>query len=177
MTPPTTWLAARPLNSARLRLEPLRVAHAREMFPVLDDVRLHTWIGGTPDPPAQLAARYRRQVAGQSPDGTRGWLNWVVRRTSDAQVIGTVQATLSRPDTGGPQASLAWTIGVAHQGSGFGREAALAMARWLRAQGVTHLVASIHPEHGASGAIARALGLAPTDVVVDGEVRWSDPGA
>jgi hypothetical protein len=34
------------------------------------------------------------------------------------------------------------------------------------------VVAHVLPEHQASMGVARAIGLAPTDVVVDGEVRW-----
>lgn len=34
------------------------------------------------------------------------------------------------------------------------------------------LVADIHPDHAASINLARALGLAPTDQVIDGEIRW-----
>lgn len=33
----------------------------------------------------------------------------------------------------------------------------------------------IHPRHDASSRVARAIGLAPTDVVIDGELRWESP--
>jgi RimJ/RimL family protein N-acetyltransferase len=46
------------------------------------------------------------------------------------------------------------------------------MVEWLREQRVEVVVAHVHPEHQASMGVARAIGLAPTDVVVDGEVRW-----
>ena len=164
------------MATVRLRLEPLSVEHAREAFPVFDDVRLHVWTGGSPCSLEQLEARYRRQSAGQSPDGTRGWLNWMLRRVSDGRLVGTVQATLNRPAAPGRlEAELAWVVGFDHQGNGYGREGALAMARWLRAHGVDGLAAHIHPGHRASIGIARALGLIATDTVVDGEVRWSDP--
>jgi hypothetical protein len=42
----------------------------------------------------------------------------------------------------------------------------------LRDHGVGVLMAHIHPAHAASTSVARALGLAPTDVIADGEVRW-----
>ena len=45
----------------------------------------------------------------------------------------------------------------------------------LRARGVERALAHIHPHHVASQRIARHLGLAPTDTVVDGEVRWEGP--
>ncbi|MER8061767.1 MULTISPECIES: GNAT family N-acetyltransferase [unclassified Streptomyces] len=169
-----TWPHATPVDTPRLRLEPLRVAHAAEAVAFLDDVRLHTWTGGTPAPLAELAARYRRQCAGHSPDGRYGWLNWMLRRRADGLLVGTVQATLSRPDEGGTEAELAWVIGVDHQGAGYGREGARTMAGRLGAHGVNRLIAHIHPGHEASTGVARALGLRPTDRTLDGEIRWSD---
>ncbi|RII97089.1 GNAT family N-acetyltransferase, partial [Clavibacter michiganensis subsp. insidiosus] len=46
------------------------------------------------------------------------------------------------------------------------------MVEWLREGGVGIVRAHIHPDHAASAAVARRLGLAPTDERVDGEVRW-----
>jgi RimJ/RimL family protein N-acetyltransferase len=46
------------------------------------------------------------------------------------------------------------------------------MARWLRQQGAHVLAANIHPRHEVSMRVARALGLAATTEVVEGEVRW-----
>lgn len=101
----------------------------------------------------------------------------MLRRTSDGQLIGTVQATLQRPAADDAlEASLAWVVGVDFQHKGYGREGALAMASWLRAQGVGGLAAYIHPGHHASMGIARVLGLRASDVVEDGEIRWSDSG-
>lgn len=154
------------LRTARLVLEPLRVTHAEEMATVLDDPALHRYTGGIPDTVDELRARYARQVAG-SPDGRAEWHNWVVR--AGASAVGYVQATVWRPD-GGPVAELAWVIGTAHQGRGYGREAAAAVAAALP-EG-TLLVAHIHPDNLASAAVARALGLVPGPTVVDGETRW-----
>ncbi len=41
-------LTAERLESKRLILEPLRVEHADELAPVLDDLKLHRFIGGAP---------------------------------------------------------------------------------------------------------------------------------
>jgi RimJ/RimL family protein N-acetyltransferase len=38
---------------------------------------------------------------------------------------------------------------------------------------VRRFTAHVHPDHGASSAVARALGFSPSDVVVDGEIRWT----
>ncbi|MEW2128964.1 GNAT family N-acetyltransferase [Streptomyces sp. NPDC005435] len=167
------WPTPTPLATPRLHLEPLRVGHAREAFVFLDDTRLHTWTGGAPDTLPELEARYARQVVGESPDGARGWLNWLLRRRADGRLVGTVQATLSRTPGGGTEGMVAWVTGAAYQGEGYAREGARAMAGWLRAEGVSPLVAYVRPGHQASMAVARGLGLSPSDVVVDGEVRWS----
>ena len=172
MTDAPAWPAAGPVPTDRLRLEPLRVEHALEAVAVLDDVRLHEWTGGAPPTLDELTATYRRQCAGRSPDGRHGWLNWMLRRRADGRLVGTVQATLSHPDTGGTEAELAWVIGTGHQGEGYAGEAARAMTGWLRAHGVDALTAHIHPRHQASMGVARALGLRPTDRVDDGEVLW-----
>ena len=159
------------VHADRVVLEPLEVAHAAELARVLDDPGLHTFIGGTPATEAQLTERYRRQVAGWSPDRSERWLNWVVRRRGDDEAVGTVQATVtSRQD--GLMAEVAWVVGTAYQGQGYAKEGASTMAGWLRRQGVLLLVAHVHPDHHASQAVARGLGLARTGTWHDGEERW-----
>ena len=160
------------LTTQRLILEPLRVDHADELAPLLDDTHLHAFIGGTPATLEELRALYGRQVAGRSPDGSQQWLNWVARTRRDSTAIGTVQATVTASD-GSHTAEVAWVIGSAYQRQGYAREAAGAVAGWLRAQGALSLAAHIHPEHESSMSVARAIGLSPTDAVVDGETRWT----
>ena len=101
----------------RLSLVPLRVEDAEEMTGVLGDERLHEFIGGEPETITGLRERYARLVAGSS-DPDKLWLNWVVRRRSDAQAMGTVQATLTMGD-GESTANVAWVIGVDWQNQGF----------------------------------------------------------
>jgi RimJ/RimL family protein N-acetyltransferase len=162
---------ASPLQTERLALEPLRVHHAEEMAPLLDDARLFAFTGGRPATLAELRARYARQATGRSPDGVERWLNWIARRHQDGLAVGFVQASVSdEPDP--VTAVLAWVVGVRFQGCGYAREAAGAVVRWLEGAGVGRFVAYFHPEHDASMAVARALGLAPTDAMVDAEVVW-----
>ncbi|MEU6394186.1 GNAT family N-acetyltransferase [Streptomyces sp. NPDC046939] len=168
------WPAAAPLESERVQLEPLRIEHAAEAAPVLNDVRLHKWIGGMPPTEEELEQRYRRQVVGHSPDGRHGWLNWMLRERATGQLIGTVQATLYPAGPDRVEAELAWTVGHDFQGVGYAKESALAMAHWVRAQGVSGCVAHVHPDHLASAGIAAAVGMRPTDEVQDGEVLWAD---
>jgi RimJ/RimL family protein N-acetyltransferase len=153
---------------SRLRLEPLTVDHAAAMVAVLGDPSIYEFTGGTPPTLDELTARYARQSAGRSPDGSEQWLNWVVLLGEEP--IGYVQATVV-----GAEAEIAWVVSPAHQGHGFATEAAAAMVEHLSAAGVTRLVAHVHPDHEASGRVAARLGLRRTDVVEDGEVRWASP--
>lgn len=165
------WPAAPALGGRQVRLEPLRVEHAQEMAPLLDDPNLHTFIGGAPANLLELQQRYRRQVSGRAPDGSQVWLNWVVRRLNDGRAIGTVQATVAE-EAGELVAEVAWVVATAQQGRGYAREAAQVMVAWLRQQGAGRVVAHVHPQHDASAAVARAVGLTPSGRVVDGEARW-----
>jgi RimJ/RimL family protein N-acetyltransferase len=163
------------LRTARLTLEPLSPAHADEMAPLLGDARLYAFTGGAPPRLEELRARYVRQAAGRSPDGVERWCNWIARRREDGVAVGFVQATVSEdPPSPVPlTAVLAWALGARFHGCGYAREAAAEMMRWLARTGVTRFAAYIHPEHTASMGVARALGMMPTDELVDGEVVWA----
>jgi RimJ/RimL family protein N-acetyltransferase len=168
------WPSAPILQTARLSLEPLRVDHAQEMASVLDDPRLFVFTGGSPSTLDELRDRYQRQVIGWSHDRRERWLNWILRERGTGQAIGTTQATITI-DGEAVIGEVAWIVGSRHQRRGYAREAADAMAAWLRAQGARSLFAEICPEHEASMNVARHLGLKPGDEILEsGETRWSE---
>jgi RimJ/RimL family protein N-acetyltransferase len=161
-------------RTERLDLEPLEVAHAAELAPLLDDVSLHEFMGGAPLNAAGLAARYARLAVRHSPSGDQLWGNWVMRARETCVAVGTVQATLP---AGGPEAGpaeVAWVVTSAAQGRGYAKEAAHSLVARLHAAGWT-IVAHIRPGHLASQRVARAAGLSPTGHVHDGEMRWVSP--
>jgi RimJ/RimL family protein N-acetyltransferase len=161
------------IATERLLLSPLRAEDASELVDVLADERLHEFIGGRPDTLEELQGRYARLAAG-SPRPNEVWLNWIARRRSDSQAIGTVQASLTDQD-GRWTAHVAWVVGVPWQRQGFASEAARALVEWLRDQGAHEIVANIHPRHRASAVVAAHAGLRPTDDDVDGEQVWRVP--
>ena len=150
----------------RLTLDPLRVEDAEAMAPVLDDERLHEFIGGRPLSVDELRERYEALAAG-SGDAAVRWLNWIVRLRVGETPIGTVQATLADGT-----AAIAWVIGTEWQGQGFASEAAGALVDWLRAEAIETIEAHVHPDHVASAKVAANAGLSPTDELVDGEQVW-----
>lgn len=156
------------LQTRRLFLEPLRIAHANEMVAVLADPVLYEFTGGEPPAVDVLVARYRAQVAGAGRDGEQ-WLNWVARRRDTGKAMGFVQATVCDDAS-----DIAWLIGVGHQGLGFAVEAVSAMIAELAHRGVRDSLAHIHPDHIASHRVAASVGLARTgEVDDDGEELWA----
>jgi len=161
-----------PVRSDRLTLTPLRVADAGEMVEVLSDNGLYAYTGGSPPDLEELRSRYGYQVAGPS-SGRQTWHNWILRLAGSGMAIGFVQATVE-----GRSADVAWLVGWAWQGRGFGTEAAAAMCAWLAERGVETFTAHIHPDNQASARLAGALGLRPTGAVDDeGEQIWSSRSA
>ena len=156
----------RPL--ATVTLEPLRVEHADEMWPVLADAALYEFMGGEPPSRDALARRYRSQVAG-SGQPEESWRNWIVRRTDCGEAVGFVQATIVDGT-----AEIAWLIGVNHQGQGFASRAVRKMVEELAVSGVADLTAHIRPDHRRSQDVASAVGLERTGAVDDeGEEIWA----
>jgi RimJ/RimL family protein N-acetyltransferase len=158
--------SAETIDTERLVLTPLSVADAEEMVSVLDDVRLHEFIGGRPATLDELRNRYGAMVAGPG-RADEAWLNWIVRERVDGTAVGTVQATVTATS-----AAVAWIVGVPWQGRGYAAEAATALVDWLRARGAVGVQAHVHPDHRASAAVARRAGMHPTGDEIDGETVW-----
>jgi RimJ/RimL family protein N-acetyltransferase len=156
------------IESENLRLVPLTRADAADLFAVLDDPGLHRYIGGEPLGERALAERYSQLERGAPADRNEVWANWVVRLREGDIAIGVTQATI-----GAGGADVAWVIGQAWQGAGYGSEAAQAMTSWLRAAGVPMLRAHIHPENEASARVAQRAGLRSTRATDSGgEIVW-----
>lgn len=144
--------------SARLVLEPLVVAHARALFPLLCDERLYTYI--PQEPPTSMAVvteRYRRLELRRSPDGQQIWLNWAARLRKGSSYVGVFQATIE-PDG---EAFLAYMIFPSQQGQGYAREGGQRVIECLIGEyGVRQVVAEIDTRNRASVAVVEALGFA-----------------
>ena len=84
--------------TARLRIEPLRAAHAPLLFPVLADPRIYAYV---PDEvhatQHSLGERYAFLERGAPPGVEEVWLNWALQRRDRDVYIGTLQATVT-PD-------------------------------------------------------------------------------
>ncbi|HEY7324682.1 MAG TPA: GNAT family N-acetyltransferase [Streptosporangiaceae bacterium] len=162
------------VTAQRVALVPLTVNDAAEMVTVLAEDDLYAFTGGRPPTLPELRARYARQAAGHSADGTQEWRNWIIRLVTDRTAIGYVQATIVDEGT---RAEIAWVVGRAWQGQGYATEAAAALVGLLDARGVGIVEAHIHPDHAASAAVASRAGLLPTGLLQDGEQLWRKEAA
>jgi RimJ/RimL family protein N-acetyltransferase len=162
-----------PIRTLRLSLEALTVNHAVEAAVTFADPALHEFIGSRPLSASELASRYAKLVRGPDPEKFEFWLNWMVLDHRVGALVGTVQATVNLQPSESSSAQLAWVVGTKYQGNGYAKEAAAGMAQWLYATGIGRLDAYINPDHLASEAVARAIGLRPTDIFEEGERLWS----
>lgn len=117
-------------DTPRLRLVPLNLTDVDAACAALSDPAVYAFI--PEDPPCDAAAlgrrwaRYLRGPADESAD--EQWLNATVWTRSPSQVIGTVQATVHPARR---TADIAYLLGSAFWGCGYGTEAVAALVAWL----------------------------------------------
>ncbi len=117
------------IKTVSLTLEPQTIAHADEMFIVLNDPAIYAFESAPPSSLEWLRTRFAKLETRQSADGEQQWLNWVIRLPT-SELIGFVQATL-HPDG---SAGIAYVFASAYWGRGLAREAVEAMMNELGAQ-------------------------------------------
>ena len=108
-------------------LEPLVVAHAREMFSVLSDPAIYEFENEPPPSETWLAERYARLERRAPLDASQVWLNWVLR-LANSELSGYVQATLLRPGV----SLVAYELASRHWRKGIGSSAVFAMLQELQ---------------------------------------------
>ena len=164
--PPDTAFIA---NTPRLRLQPVTAADAEEMFVLLNDQRLHRFIGGLPLGLAELGERYRSLEGRRTVDGELVLLTWAVRLVPLGDAIAEIRATVD--DAG--VADIGITVGARWQGHGFACEGLWAAIRLLIGHlAVTRLVTGVPPGHLGAGRLAEHLRLTPDGIDARGWERW-----
>jgi RimJ/RimL family protein N-acetyltransferase len=94
------------LEGAHVRLEPLRMEHAAELYEAVREPEIWTWITG--DPPADVAAmeRYIRQALDLQIRGEH--MPWLTRRRGDGVALGTTRyGAIDRPNR---SVEIGWTM-------------------------------------------------------------------
>jgi len=145
------------IETPRLTLEPQRAAHAGTMFEVLSDPAIYEHENAPPESLQWLRERFAKLETRRSGDGREQWLNWVLRRRAQGDLIGYVQATVKADG----HAFIAYELGSAHWGRGLGSEAVAAMIGELLAQyGVHTALAVFKRSNRRSRRLLEVLGFA-----------------
>jgi ribosomal-protein-alanine N-acetyltransferase len=106
------------LETERLMLEPLESSHAEELFPLLQDQDLHTYMeGDAPESIELLRKRYDFLSKRVSADGKQFWLNWVPRHRVSGECIGYFESSVE-----GDTAWLAYFVFKSFQKQGYAKE-------------------------------------------------------
>ena len=110
------------LQTPRLLLEPLQIAHALALYEPLQAASIYDYIPETPPASVEvLSTRYQRLSSRKSPDEQEVWLNWVMRVRREDRYVGLLQATVF-PDATSYLAYMVfrafWRRGYAKEGCG-----------------------------------------------------------
>jgi ribosomal-protein-alanine N-acetyltransferase len=155
------------IETANLRLEPIRQDHAVLLFIPLSDAQLYTLIPEEPPKSSDaLAKRYVFWAAGKSPDGKEHWLNWAMFNRHDGRPVGTFQATV-RDDAA---SDIAYIVFKAHWRQGIAREAGKAVIGHIFNHYRTPLIAAnMDTRNIASVKLVEALGLKRVAYIADAD--------
>ncbi len=139
------------------------------MFDVLCDPTIYEYLDYGPPPSLEhLRGVYALLAAGASPDGSEGWLNWIVAHPQHGP-MGVVQATVL---TAQRAAWVAYVLAQPHRGSGFAREAVAAMIDHLiHEHPVTTLLATIEVANDPSRRLLRHFGF--EQATADQQAQWA----
>lgn len=140
-------------------IAPLQVADADEMFDVLSDPRIYTFLDEAPPASKEaLRERYKRLSRQASPDGKEWWLNWVVREPRRSAALGYVQATVYQESK---TAEIGYVLAPSAWGRGHAREAVGSMLAFLDERlTVTNFRARVHPHNERSLRLLSWFGFA-----------------
>lgn len=163
---------AEALNAAvttqRLLLEPLTRAHAAKLFAPMQDEKIYHWISETP--PLSVESLQRRWAAAEarlSPSRDKAWLNWAVRRASDGEYVGKLDAEVEARNVA---TNVGYLFFPAFWSQGYATEAVRALIAHFKRQGVTESRALVTLGNDASERVLVKAGFTRTRVIPDNDV-------
>ncbi len=144
------------LFSERLRIEPIRSAHAERVLASLQNPAIYIYLPEDPPTAEALQKRYDFLEKGSSPDGQELWLNWVAFLRDSMTPIGTFQATLPKGKAG----AFAYVVFPSFWRQGYAREMATCLLTHLfEAHSIPSLFAEIDTRNIGSIRLVESLGL------------------
>jgi ribosomal-protein-alanine N-acetyltransferase len=143
------------LETERLRLAPLTIDDAEQVFPLMDDPEVMAyWDSPEVDDPDLVAEIVARQVA-QMEDGLATY--WSIRSLEDGVFIGVCD--ISEIDWRHKRAELAFMLDPETSGQGFGLEAMRAVVVHAASTGLSKLTSRTHLGNRRSETLLEKLGF------------------
>ena len=151
------------LDTPRLTLEPLRLAHAAACFPAFTEPGLYRYIEmPMPADEPELRRRFAGWIKGSSRAGER-WANWIACDKRSGQPAGWFQATVVER-----HASIAYLVFDAFQRRGMAVEAVQALCDHLFAvTDVDEIRAQTDDRNKGSIRVAAGAGFVPDPAAID----------
>jgi [ribosomal protein S5]-alanine N-acetyltransferase len=147
------------LETERLILEPLEVAHAEKLYAGLSDATLYKFIPNDPLSLAELTEKYHCILRGPRDNNIELWRNWAVRLQDSGDYIGMLETSVFPDD----YAYLAYFMFSSHQRQGYAHEACAAVLKHVReTYAIKRVVAEMDVRNTASWRLVESLGLIRT---------------
>ncbi len=147
------------LETERLILEPLAVAHAEKLYAGLNNTTLYKFIPNDPLSLAELVEKYHRILRGPRDNNIELWRNWAVRLQDNSDYIGMIETSVFPSD----YAYLAYFMFASHHRQGYAHEACAAVLAHVReTYGIKRVVAEMDVRNVASWRLVESLGFVRT---------------
>jgi [ribosomal protein S5]-alanine N-acetyltransferase len=151
------------LETERLILEPLQVAHAEKLYAGLSDATLYKFIPNDPLSLAELEEKYHRILRGPRDNNIELWRNWAVRLGNAGDVgsggndyTGMIETSIFPSD----YAYLAYFMFASHHRQGYANEACAAVLKHVReSYAIKRVVAEMDVRNTASWRLVESLGF------------------
>jgi [ribosomal protein S5]-alanine N-acetyltransferase len=147
------------LETERLILEPLQVAHAEKLYSGLSDATLYKFIPNDPLSLDELKEKYHRILRGPRNNNIELWRNWAVRLRNCNDYIGMIETSIFPND----YAYLAYFMFASHHRQGYAHEACAAVLKHVReTYNIKRVVAEMDVRNTASWRLVESLGFIRT---------------
>jgi [ribosomal protein S5]-alanine N-acetyltransferase len=154
------------LDTERLILEPLEVAHAEKLYAGLSDATLYKFIPNDPLSLAELIEKYHRILRGPRDNNIELWRNWAVRLQDSGDYIGMIETSIFPSD----YAYLAYFMFASHHRQGYAHEACEAALKHVReTYGIKRVVAEMDVRNTASWRLVESLGFIRTGIKLNAD--------
>lgn len=144
------------ISTSRLRLRPVTLADADDLYTVFSDLEVVRYWSRPPLAERAEAVRLAARMASQADEGPL--LQWAIVGVGEDRLIGT--CTLAEIDLDHRRAAISYALARSAWGQGLASEAVRALVGWgFEALDLHRIAADVHPQNGRSLRLLGSLGF------------------